>query len=352
MARFKGSNLWVSLTLPLLLSCFSSLPAAAQNKPTPPLKTQNSKLKTSPTVKPSNANDEVTPEDKEDGANPVPQNTDQLGDGEVNPLNPAGDSLDRLIKLRINDDLWKAMLGDLPCLETQEACIKTLQGLAVQNSRSLRAIDERIQIVNQKIEEARQNNQRTINLGVFEPLVTAYLKLDTVTTTNAQGQQQTRQRGFFDRVFNLFTGGSALLSGANEILSLIGVPLFRNLGGGDAAAQTRQIAITDLQVKVAQVEKERAEVADKIKEMVTAQVLEFDVVRKDFQVSQEIARREVIRGKLRQIDYRYSTKLSTDAYLSSLSSLDNVKANSYRQWARLRNQLAKIKLLVLGDNDG
>lgn len=325
------------------------MPASAQAKPLPKPPTPPA-AKPSPATKPAPAQSEVTPEDTEDGANPVPQNTDQLGDGEINPLNPAGDSLDRLIKLRINDDLWKAMLGDLPCLETQEACIKELQGLAVQNSRSLKAIDERIQIVNQKIEESRANNRKTVNLSVFEPLVTAYLKLDTITTTNAQGQQQTKQRGFFDKVANLLFGNQ--IQGVNEILSLIGLPLFRNLGGGDAAAQAREIGIADLQVKVAQVEKERAELADKIKETVMMQVLDFDVIRKDFQVSQEVARREVIRGKLRQIDYRYSTKVSTDSYLSSLSSLDNVKANSYRQWARLRSQLAKIKILVLGDGDG
>lgn len=275
-----------------------------------------------------------------------------MDDGNVNPLNPAGDSLDRLIKLRINEDLWRAMLGDLPCLETQEACIKELQHLAVQNSRSLKAIDERIQLVNQKIDEARRNNQKTINLGVFEPLVTAYLKLDTVTTTDAQGKQQTKQRGFFDRVFTMFSGGSALLSGVNEILSLIGVPLFKNLGGGDAAAQTRQIAIADLQVKVAQVEKERGELADKIKETVMMQVLEFDVVRKDFQVSQEIARREVIRHQLLKVDYRFSTEISTQSYIGNLNTLDKTKAEAFRQWARLRSQLARLKILILGDGDG
>ncbi len=244
------------------------------------------------------------------------------------------------------------MLGDIPCLETQEACIKELQHLAVQNSRSLKAIDERIQLVNQKIDEARRNNQRTINLGVFEPLVTAYLKLDTVTTTNAQGQQQTKQRGFFDRVFSMFSGGSALLSGVNEILSLIGVPLFKNLGGGDAAVQTRQIAIADLQVKVAQVEKERAELADKIRETVMMQVLEFDVIRKDFQVSQEIARREVIRHQLLKVDYRFSTDISTQSYIGNLNTLDKTKAESFRQWARLRSQLSRLKILILGDGDG
>lgn len=270
---------------------------------------------------------------------------EQLGEGEINPLNPAGNSLDNLIKLRINDDLWKAMLGELPCLETQEACIKELQGLATQNSKSLKAIDERVGVINQKIDEARKNNQKTINLSVFEPLVQNYLKLDTVTTVNAQGQSKTETRGFFNKVLGIFNG----ITGINEVLSLVGIPLFKNLGGGDAAAQQRTIAIGDLQVKLAEIENKRGDLADKLREAVVLGVLDFDVNRKDFQVSQEIARREVIRGKLREVDYRYSTTLTTDSFLSSLSSLDRSKAESFRQWARLRSQLARLKILILGD---
>jgi hypothetical protein len=239
------------------------------------------------------------------------------------------------------------MLGDLPCLDVQEACVKELQSLAIQNSRSLQAIDERIQLVNAKIEEARKNNQRTIRLGVFEPLVQSWLKLDTVTQSNGQ----TRQRGFFDRVAGLFMGGSGLLSGVNEILSLVGVPLFRNITGGDQAAQQRTIAIADLQVKVAEIEKQRGDIADKIREAVIMNVLEFDVTRKDFQVTQEIARRETLRLKLRQVDYRFSTSITTDQYLTSESGMDRVKGESYRQWARLRTGLARIKLLVLGSEE-
>ncbi len=51
----------------------------------------------------------------------------------------------------------------------------------------------------------------------------------------------------------------------------------------------------------------RGELANKIRETVMMQVLEFDVIRKDFQVSQEIARREVIRHQLLKVDYRFST---------------------------------------------
>lgn len=268
---------------------------------------------------------------------------DQLDDGQTNPLNPVGDSLDRLIKLRLNDDLWKAMLGELPCLDAQEACIKELQNLAVQNSKSLKAINERIDLVNQKIDEARKNNQKTINLGIFEPALQAYLKIDEVKRSDGT----TQKRGFFNKVLGIFTG----ISGLNELLANIGVPLFRNLTGGDAAAQQRAIAITDLQVKIAEIEKQRGELADKIREAVVQQVLDFDVARKDFQVSQEIARREIIRLKLQEVDYRFTSEVSTQSYLSAVSSTDRVKAESYRQWARLRSQLARIKMLVVGTEE-
>lgn len=304
-------------------------------------------MPTVPAKKPAPAPSEVTPEDAEDGSKKpaANQNVEQAGEGDINPLNPAGDSLDKLIKLRLNEDLYKAMLGELPCLETQEACIKELQTLAVANSKSLKAIDERVAIINQKIDEARRNNQRTINLSVFEPLVQSYLKIDTVTTVNSQGKSQTQTRGFFNKVLGIFSG----IAGLNEVLSLVGVPLFKNLGGGDAAAQGRTIAIGDLQVKLAEIENKRGDLADKTREAVLIQVLDFDVARKDFQVSQEIARREVVRSKLREVDYRYSTTVTTDGYLSSLSGLDRTKADSYRQWARLRSQLARIKIIVLGD---
>lgn len=283
----------------------------------------------------------MTPQEPEEQK---PQQTDQLNDGEINPLNPVGDSLDKLIQLRINDDLWKALLGDLPCLETQEACIRELQNLAVANSRSLRSIDQRVQIINAKIEESRRENKTSINAAVFEPAVTALFKLETITQPGPNGTTIQKQRGFLDRVLGLFTS----ISGINEILSFIGLPLFKNrFGGGGDAAQQRTILITDLQVKVAEIERQRGELADKIREAVLMQVLEFDVIRKDFQVSQEVARRSIIRSRLREVDYRFTTAYSTDSYLSSIDQTDRIKADSYRQWARLRSQLSRIKILVL-----
>lgn len=263
-----------------------------------------------------------------------------------NPLNPAGDSLDRLIQVRVNDDAWSAMQGDLPCLEATEACINQLQQMAISNSRTLKAIDERVELINQKIAEAKKNNQATIRLGVFEPLVQSWLKIEDVPV---QQGEQPRKRGFLNRVLDIFVQPTNAI---NEILSLVGVPLFRNLSGGDSAAQQRSIAIADLQVKVAEVENKRGDLAAQIREQVIMQVLDFDQFRREFQVSQEVAKREVLRQRVREIDYRFAVgNQDTVGYLGSISALDHEKAAAFRSWAKLRAQLARVKLLVLGAED-
>jgi hypothetical protein len=201
----------------------------------------------SPSLAPTNTSEvEETPSESDSGeSHPTDPNEIKTN---PNPLNPAGDSLDSLIKMRVNEDLWRSMLGDLPCLEAADECITKLQSLAIQNSRELKAIDERVEAIKQKVEEARKNNQKTVRLGVFEPLVQSWLTLENVPV---QPGQSPKRRGILDRVFGLV---SEPLSGINEILSLVGVPLFRNVTGGDAAAQSRAIAIGDLQVKLAEIE--------------------------------------------------------------------------------------------------
>ncbi|KGF72255.1 hypothetical protein DO97_10895 [Neosynechococcus sphagnicola sy1] len=288
--------------------------------------------------KPPSPDVEETPDSPPEPADPETMQTDP------NPLNPAGDSLDQLIKLRFNDDAWQAMLGELPCLTASEPCIRQLQGLAVQNSTTLKEIDQRLEAINEKIDQARKNNQATVRLGVFEPLVQRYLSLENVTTIDNQGRTTTQQRGFLDRLASLFIQP---LTSINEILSLVGLPLFRNQIGGDPAAQQRSIAIADLQVKVAEIIKGRAEIADKIREQVILTVLDFDQTRREFQISQEVAKRETLRTRLIEVDYRFGQG-DTVSYLGNLSALDRQKAQAFREWARLRSQLARIKILVLG----
>lgn len=290
---------------------------------------------------------------EEEAADPETVSTDP------NPLNPAGESLDQLIQMQVNDDLWSAMRGELPCLDSTESCVRQLQEMAIGNSTALRAIDERIELVNEKIDTARANNQQTINLGIFEPALQYFLRIEDVPAVaevrDSQGRvitpgQPARRRGLLDRIADIFTGGA--LTTINDVLSLIGVPLFQSIAGGSPEQQQREIAIADLQVKIAEIENKRGELAAQLREQVMLQVLEFDTIRREFQIAQEVSRREVLRLQIVEQNYRFAVgDMDTPQYLREVSALDEHKASTFRAWSRLRTQLTRVKLLVLGAGD-
>lgn len=131
----------------------------------------------------------------------------------------------------------------------------------------------------------------------------------------------------------------------------MGIPLFDKLfGGGNEQAHSREIAISDLQVKLAEIQRERAELANQVKEKVALAVFDFDTSRREFQISQEVAKRESARMQLIEVEYRL-VQGDSNSYLAQLTSLDARKAQTFRAWASLRSQLEKIKLLVLGTPD-
>jgi hypothetical protein len=273
-------------------------------------------------------------------SDPLISHPDELYQLEDNPLNPVGDSLDVLIQTEINEDLWTAMLGDLPCIEPTEECISELQTMAVEGNLTLTIIQERIDSIEMKIDEARARNQNAVWMDSFQPLMSRYLTYETVVVNG-----QTQNRGFFD---HLLSAISNPLNAINEALSLIGIPLIRGITQTNAQAQTNAIAISDLQVKVAQIEQEQRKIAEAIREQVVLEVIDFDATRREFQISQEIARRAVVQHRLLEIDYRFSDRIDSVTYLGHLSQLDQQKAATYRAWARLRSKLARIQLLVLG----
>lgn len=270
-----------------------------------------------------------------------------------NPLSPLGNDLDALVNAQINEDLWASMLGDLPCLASTNECVSELQQLAISNSRSLKAIAERVTGLEEKIDVARARNQRSINLGQLTPLIQNYVSLDTenvqvvesnLLTGNPQIVTEQRQVGFFQKILRAITNP---VNAINEVLSLIGIPLFENRLNIDVNAQNREIAISDLQIKIAQIEQEKQKVEDTIAQSVTTAVIDFDTTRREFQISQEIARRSQLQATLLKVDYLFGDS-NTQAYLNQQSAIDREKANAYKAWARLRAQLANIKILVLG----
>jgi hypothetical protein len=261
----------------------------------------------------------------------------------TNPLNSAGDELERLIQTRINDDMWKSMKGKLPCVDTSVACVEQLQQLAIANNRTLREIDTSIEEINTKIEEARKANKKAVELSIFRPLVQSYLQLQTVTGSNGQ----TQRRGFLNRILGIFVNP---VDSINEVLSLVGIPLLDRITGTNAEAQRNAIAISDLQVKNAELMRGRADLAEKIRESVALQVLDFDTAAREFQISQVIAQREAVRMQLIEVGYRFGEG-NTEGYLGQLSAMDGKKAATLRSWTQMRSRLERIKLLVLGERD-
>lgn len=311
-------------------------PKPPQVQPLPPTVPTQIKPQSSPVPRPQRT--ETGDEGVDDGSGePAAEKPTPIEDN-ANPLTRAGDRLDTLIEMRVNDNLWNSMQGGLPCLDTSVACIHQLQEKAIADSLTLKQIDERVQNINQKIDEARARNEKTVKLGVLKPVVQYYVKDEAVTET-VNGQTRTRNRGFLQKVFGFLT---APISSINTIISLIGIPLLEGITQSNENAQARAIAISDLQVKVAQIEQERAKIADALREQVVLQVIDFDTIRREFQVSQELVKRERLRTRLVEVEYRFDGS-DTVAFLGNLSSLDQQKAETFKAWAKVRSQLARIK---------
>lgn len=270
---------------------------------------------------------------------PAPDDQDQKDEETINsvvpklgnPLDSAGTTIDSLISKRINDDVWKALRGKLQCLDTSESCIALLQQSAVENSKVLKAIDDRVTDLKSKIDLATKNHQTSINLSTFQPIA----------------QEAVKHKSPLNFLFNLI---SAPLTGANTILSLIGVPLFDRAFGGTTAQQQNTIAIADLNVKVADIQRNLEQIADKIREAVITSVIDFEDAARQFQIAQEIAIRNNTRLKYSAIAYR-NGEGTTEAYLLQQSEMDKLKADVYQKWSTMRGKLLRLKLLILTPTD-
>lgn len=227
------------------------------------------------------------------------------------------------------------MLGKLPCLSTDEDCVGKLQALAIKNNATLKAVDERIEAVDSQIATATAANKKAINASLITPLIQSWLQIETQPT----GQKT----GILNKLFGLF---SSPLGTVNEIFSLVGIPLFNRSTGGDNASQQRTIAIADLQVKIAAAKSERAKMAGILVSQVNLSVLDWDVAARDYQITSEIARREATKLKIIEIGYRLG-RGDTVQYMGQLSAFDGKKAETFRSWAKMRSQIARLKLLCL-----
>ncbi|MBO3462189.1 MAG: hypothetical protein KME33_25715 [Aetokthonos hydrillicola CCALA 1050] len=234
--------------------------------------------------------------------------------------------------------MWRIMRGGLPCLETSAVCLQQLQDKAVAQSPLLKEIDQRVQEANQKVDEAKARNKKTISLSIFSPALQYMLGSPSSSDTTT-----TRKPGFFDRLARLLTGNLGII---NDLLSVIGTPFFESSQGGNSSTQSQAIQISDIQIRIAELQRQRAQQADTIREKVAVALSNFDEARVEFQMSQIVTNRTIEQFQVYEIGYLRGNS-DTETYLSKQNSLDRAKVQVYTSWAKMRRTLFQLKLLVL-----
>ncbi|WP_242018246.1 hypothetical protein [Synechocystis sp. FACHB-383] len=112
------------------------------------------------------------PELREPEDNEPPELTEDP-QGQSNPF--LAPELDELVDNKISEDVWSQMLGELPCSVTTEDCINQLQNTAVQRSRLLADLQQKIDESIAAVEEARQKNLDSIAISNFSPFLQVFL---------------------------------------------------------------------------------------------------------------------------------------------------------------------------------
>lgn len=248
-----------------------------------------------------------------------------------NPLLPLDSSIDGLVQRRISDDTWQAMKGKLPCLELTESCTAQLGNLAVSNNQTLKAIDQRLSDTDTKIKEAQAKHQSSVTLSIVSPIVNA--------ATSGNNPLKT--------IFGWIT---APVSGINKLLSLVASPLTNLVAGGSDQQQSNQIAVADLQLRLADARTTRDATALKLKTQVVEQLAAVDQSAREFQIAQSIAIQKTHQLQVAKISYSLGES-STETYMGQLAERDTIKAHVFQSWVTFRRELLKLKLMVLGIAD-
>lgn len=319
-----------------LILLLNPLQVNAQVKPNPVLPTSDSQKVQTPTPTPTN-NSDATNEDAtvdQDSEQAESESDTVVPKTEQNPF--AKPDIDKIIQQQFNEDMWRVMRGGLPCLETSANCLQQLQERAIAQSPLLKEIDTRISEANNKINEAKSRNQKSIQLSVLTPAL-QYL-LGPAPTPGAR-----QPRGILDNLGGLFRGDTGII---NALFNVIGIPFFQATTGGNADAQRNAIAVSDIQVKIAELQRSRAQLADTIRDKVAVSLVKFDEARTQYQTSQIVGMRSTEQFKIYELRYVRGNS-DTEAYLARQNQLDNQKAAVYESWAKMRRSLFEIKLLVL-----
>ena len=326
---------------------FTPNPSASDTKPKPipnPVLTPAaipSNLNSTPTPVPNSTPKTIpTPPSIPNSSNVVPPPPPPPPASTETPNNPLSEPQDinKILNTTMTADQWVLMYQPLDCLDTSLVCVQKLQQQSILNSQLIRELNTKIEEVNTRIEEARNNNKKSVELSIFEPGLQVFLRQDTVVENG-----QSRKMGFTERLGQIFSNPGGLL---NDLLGAVGIPLLRGAFGGNDAQQSRAIQISDLTVKVAEMERGKVEIASRIRDKTQDLVLAFDVAAREFQAEQAIVRTEVKSFKIYSVTYAQGDG-DTNTYLNRKEQLERSKLKVFKDWAKLRAQIVNLKNMVI-----
>ena len=257
---------------------------------------------------------------------PIPTRTD-AETAKPETAKPEAENLDDKLENRETSEQFDLLKGDLPCLDSKPECIKQLEALAIANSPDLKALDAQIASSSDAVKLAKVQGQ-----GSFIESITPWVSaIAPILLQNSRPQALGEIRTGLDSRL-LFEALPVIISGRAT---------------SDANQTRNNQANADLQIKLTQLEKTKAEIAIAIKGKVIDSVITFEGLRDEADLQTTIVRREEVRSKLIEIAYRMGES-STIEQVARINDFDRKKIIAAQIKSRLRSQALRIQRLVKG----
>lgn len=240
------------------------------------------------------------------------------------------ENLDDKLEGRETAEQFDLLKGDLPCLDSKPECIKQLEALAIQNSPDLKALDAQIASSSDAVKLAKVQGQGSFIEGI-QPFISA---IAPILLQNAKPQAIGELRTSLDSRL-LFEALPTIIAGRAT---------------SDANQTRNSQANADLQIKLAQLEKTKSEIAIAIKGKVIDAVILFESLKDESDLQTTIVRREGVRFKLIEIAYRLGDS-STESQIERINDMERKKIIAAQSRSKLRSQALRIQRLVKGNSD-
>jgi hypothetical protein len=266
-------------------------------------------------------------DDKKTGSSRKPIRSSGESEVDEKTDKPDPENLDDKLDNREATEQFELLKGDLPCLDSKPECIAQLEQLAIANSPELRAIETQIASSSEAVKLAKVQGQ-----GSFTESIAPYVAaIAPILLQNSKPLAQGEIRiGLDSRL--LFEALPTIIAGRAT---------------SDANQTRNSQANADLQIKLAQLEKTKSEIAIAIKGRVVEAVILFESLKDESDLQSTIVRREEVRSKLIEIDYRMGGS-STIEQVARVNEFDRKKIIAAQTRSKLRSQALKIQRLCKG----